>query len=152
MFPCTWSVENSNLRPTYSLSSLSYSLLARSTVCHSWLMLKMPTDALRVSERKQNAIIGQWGAFLSCQHLSSLNVRLRKNFSVVCIALHMWNLDMLICWLTTWTKRQICIDKHKYRQTSLCCSLLSIKPSVCKVYSQGYINMMWWIKRTLQKE
>lgn len=49
--------------PTWSLLSLSHSLLAGSTLCHRWLAVKMPADAPRVSERKQNAAVRQWGGF-----------------------------------------------------------------------------------------
>lgn len=64
--------------PTLSLLSLSHSLLAGSTLCHHWLAVKMPVDAPRVSERKQNATVRQWGALPSCQHPSSQHKRPQK--------------------------------------------------------------------------
>lgn len=57
--PSTKSVKNWNFSPTLSLPSLSYGLLARSTICHSFLAVKMATDSLRVSEGKQIAVVRQ---------------------------------------------------------------------------------------------
>lgn len=69
--------------PTFSLLSLSHSLLAGSTSCHRWLAVKMPADAPRVSERKQNATVRQWGGFTKL----SASIQSAQKTSKECIEL-----------------------------------------------------------------